>query len=77
MPYKVLNSLKIGNNTAAMISGRGEGLKNGITVIGNSGKVYKVISVGMPSGQSVDAIGKSTDLLIEGDFNEEEIALSL
>ena len=73
MLYEVINTLTVGKNTAVMIAGSGKGLKNNIFVTGASGKKYRIISIGMASGIDPDEIGKTTDLLIEGKFNEKQI----
>lgn len=73
MLHEVISTLSVGENTAITILGSGAGLKNGIVVTGSSGKKYKIISVGMTAGENPEAIGKSTDLLIEGIFKEPAI----
>ena len=71
--YKVLNILEVGKNTAVMISGNGSGLAKNTVVTGESGKEYRIISIGMPAGIDSNEIDKTTDLLIEGKFDEKQI----
>lgn len=73
MLYEVIKTLEVGKNTAVMISGRGNGLANNTVVTGESGKEYRIISIGMPAGIDSNEIDKTTDLLIEGKFDEKQI----
>lgn len=66
--YKVLNTFAVGKNTSVTIEGNGERLRNDIRVMGSDGKSYNLISVAMLSDASSDASGKTTTVLIEGDF---------
>lgn len=75
MLHKVISTLRIGNNTAAIIKGNLMTIRNGMTVTGTTGRTYKVISVGMAAGIDLNEVGKNTDLLIEGEFNEKDIIL--
>lgn len=75
MLYKVINTLKVGNNTAVMLEGDITKLKNGMLVTGTTGNTYKVISVGMTAGIDPNEIGKTTDCLIEGSFGEKELII--
>lgn len=75
--YKVLNTFAVGNNTSVTIEGDDEGLRNDMRVTGSDGKSYNLISVSMPLDVSSDAIGKTTTVLIEGDFRAEALILEM
>jgi len=69
MLYNVIDAFPIGKNTSVTIEGNGEGLKNNIDVIDSNGRKYKLLSVGMTSGHSVEDMKKATTVLVEGEFN--------
>ncbi len=70
MKYKVIQTMKIKDNTAVTIDGGGERLHNGIII--NNGR-HKVLSVGMSNSKD---IGRRTTVLIEGIFSDREIEVN-
>lgn len=75
MSYKIIDKLPINNNTIVSIEGNGNGLKNGIDVVNELGKRFKILSVGMIRMVNAEDIGKITSLMIEGTFEGETISL--
>lgn len=73
--YKVLDVFSIDKNTSVTIEGIGEGLKNNMIIEDSAGVAHKLISVAMLAGQSVEEVGKTTTLLIEGKFDSEIVRL--
>ena len=67
LDYKPLNG-----NTAVIVKGDGENLKNGIGILDSNGKPYVLISVGMSSPVS-EYSEKSTPILVEGKFASDRI----
>lgn len=70
MTYQVIDKYKLKDDTAIIISGSGEGLKIGCMI--NGGK-YKVLSIGMMNVRNPEDLLKNTPLVIEGDFDDEEV----
>lgn len=75
MTYKVLDRIRIGENTSITIEGKGENLHNQMMIFDSDNIAHMLISVGMPAGQEADKIGTSTTILVEGDFNSDIIAV--
>ena len=73
MKYKVLDTLKIGDNTSVTIEGRGENLRNQMLVFDTDNMAHTLLSVAMPAGVDIDNNGKQTTLLIEGEFKSESV----
>ena len=71
MKYKVLDTLKIGDNTSVTIEGKGEELHNQMLIFDANNIAHMLLSVAMPAEQDTDDIGKQTTLLIEGEFKSE------
>jgi hypothetical protein len=69
---KVLNTLKIENNTSIFIDSNGFGIKTGDTVQDEYGVKHKVLSVGMTNTHGSMT---TTSLLIEGTFNSSKICI--
>lgn len=75
MTYKVLDRLRIGENTSITIEGKGENLHNQMMIFDSDNVAHVLISVGMPAAQESDKIGESTTILVEGDFNSDIISV--
>lgn len=75
MTYKVLDRLRLGENTSITIEGKGENLHNQMMIFDSDNVAHVLISVGMPAGQEPDRIGDSTTILVEGDFNSDIITV--
>ena len=75
MTYKVLDRLRIGENTSITIEGKGENLHNKMMIFDSDNVAHVLISVGMPAAQESDKIGESTTILVEGDFNSDIISV--
>jgi hypothetical protein len=70
--FKVIDTLKIGDNTSIIINDKGSEIKNGVGILDEYGKPYVVLSVGMNNNKGrMD----TTTLLIEGAFNSSKIFL--
>ena len=67
LDYKPLNG-----NTAVIVKGNGDNLKNGIGILDSNGKPYVLISVGMSSPISENE-DKTTPILVEGTFASDRI----
>ena len=67
---KVLNTLKIGNDTAIVIQDNGKQLRNNIVVLDDNKIKHKIISVGLSINLQNPEI---TNLLIEGNFQSNYI----
>lgn len=72
--FNVVNTIRIGNNTAILVDGKGISFKNGMMVSDVEKETYKVISVGMSGGilDMEHALDK-TSLLVEGFFSSNKI----
>ena len=70
---EVLDYKPINGNTAVIVKGTGDNLKNGIGILDSNGKPYLVISVGMTSPLDDSAKERSTPILVEGDFSSKRI----
>ncbi len=66
--YNVLKTLTIGNNTAVVVEGPGELLRNGIGILDENGKPYEVLSVGMDNIDNTEDLPEKTSLLLNGSF---------
>lgn len=72
---EVLDTLKIGENTAVTVNSKGDGFKNGVGILDDKGLPHVVLSVAMTRvkpehlPQSLDTI----TLLVEGDFNSKKV----
>lgn len=66
--YNVLSKLTVGADTALVIEGPRELLKNGIGVLDENGKPFEVLSIGMDNLISFDNALNRTSLLISGKF---------
>ena len=75
MTYRVLDRLRIGENTSITIEGKGENFHNQMMVFDSDNIAHRLISVGMPAGQDVDKIGVLTTMLVEGDFDSDIITI--
>ena len=75
MTYKVLDRLRLGENTSITIEGKGENLHNQMMIFDSDNVAHVLISVGMPAGEEPDRIGDSTTILVEGDFNSDIITV--
>ena len=75
MTYKVLDRLRIGENTSITIEGKGESLHNQMMIFDSDNIAHVLISVGMSAGQETDKIGASTTILVEGDFDSDIITI--
>lgn len=73
MKYKVLDTLKIGDNTSVTIEGKGEELHNQMLIFDTDNIAHTLLSVAMPAGQDAASIGNQTTLLIEGEFKSESV----
>lgn len=73
MNYRVLDTLKVGNNTSVTIEGKGEKLHNNMTIFDDDNIAYILLSVAMLSGEKVEHARDRTILLIEGEFNSESV----
>lgn len=63
---RVLDTLKIGNNTSVIVESKCEELRNGMDVLDSDNNIHRLLSVGMAGGtHNLDA----TSLLIKGKFN--------
>lgn len=71
--YKVLNTFAVGRNTSVTIEGKGEELRNDMRVMGSDGKSYNLISVAVLSAVTSNEIGKTTTVLIEGEFRADAL----
>lgn len=67
---KVINTLKIGNNTAIILDDKCKDIKNGTAILDDKGKPYIILSVGMDSSKG--SLEKAS-VLIEGSFKSEKI----
>ena len=75
MTYKVLDRLRLGENTSITIEGKGENLHNQMMIFDSDNVAHVLISVGMTAGEEPDRIGDSTTILVEGDFNSDIITV--
>ncbi|MEE1085814.1 MAG: hypothetical protein U0L05_01380 [Schaedlerella sp.] len=75
MNYKVLDVFPVGKNTSVTIEGNGIGLKNNMIIGDSLGVAHKLISVAMVAGQSTEETGKTTTLLVEGNFDSKIVRL--
>lgn len=73
MKYKVLDTLKIGNNTSVTIEGKGEEFHNQMLIFDADNLAHTLLSVAMPAGQASEDIGSQTILLVEGEFKSESV----
>lgn len=73
MIYRVLDTLKVGDNTSVTIEGKGEELHNNMTIFDGDHIAYTLISVAVLSGEKAEYVGNQTILLIEGEFNSESV----
>lgn len=71
--YKVLDAMKIGDNTSVTIEGKGEELHNQMLIFDTDNVAHTLLSVAMPAGQAAEDIGNQTILLIEGEFKSESV----
>ena len=71
MKYKVLDTLKIGDNTSVTIEGKGEELHNQMLIFDADNIAHMLLSVAMPAGQ--EDIRNQTTLLVEGEFKSESV----
>lgn len=71
--YKVISILKIQNNTAVMLEGDLKYLRNDMSVSNEKSKEFHILSVGMTDFRDVSNIGKITCVLIEGEFEGENL----
>ena len=68
MRYTVLHTLAVGDNTAVTVSGKGEQLKNDITIIAPNKQQFRLISVGLTGVEPVQT-DDTTAILVEGRFD--------
>lgn len=73
MKYKVLDALKIGDNTSVTIEGKGEELHNQMLIFDADNIAHMLLSVAMPAGQAAEDIRNQTTLLVEGEFKSESV----
>lgn len=73
--YNVLNKLNICENTALVVEGPREQLKNGIGVLDENGKPYEVLSIGMDNLITFDNALNRTSILISGKFESTKLYL--
>ena len=69
---EVLDYKSVNGNTAVIVKGNGDNLKNGIGILDSNGKPHLVISVGMTSPLDGEE-ERSTPILVEGDFSSKRI----
>lgn len=63
---KVLDTLKIGDNTSVIVESRCEDLRNNMEILDSNNNKHNLLSIGMEANQcSID----TTTLLIKGNFN--------
>jgi hypothetical protein len=65
----------IRKNTAVTVEGDGRGLRSNIDIFDSNGNSHRLIFVAMMSGQAPEAIGKTTTVLIEGNFDSDVMIL--
>lgn len=75
MMYKVLDTFRVGRNTSVTVEGNGEEFKENMIVLDSDGNPHNLISVAMLAGISAERIGKTTTVLIEGEFSSDTIKL--
>lgn len=73
MKYKVLDTLKVGNNTSVTIEGKGENLRNHMLIFDTDNVAHMLLSVAMPGRIDAETIRQQTTLLIEGEFKSESV----
>lgn len=73
MTYKVLDILKIGDNTSVTIEGKGERLHNQMIIFDADNIAHTLLSVAMPANEEAGDMRKQTTLLIKGEFQSEAI----
>lgn len=73
MVYKVLDVFAVGENTSVTVVGNGQGLKNDMTISTPNGEKYKLLAVGLTTGESTKVVNKSTTLLVQGEFTAMKI----
>lgn len=76
MKHKVIDTIKVGTNTAVTLEGRGADLKNGLLVKDENGKQYNLLTVALESGNSAENILKTTTVLIQGKFNSKILSVT-
>ena len=67
---EVVGTAAINGDTTVIVKGDDSVLKNGIGILDDEGKPYKIISVGLTSGSDN---GNTTPLLVEGVFASNRI----
>jgi len=67
---KVIDTLKVGNNTLIAVDDPCEDIKNGYGVIDENGKPHEIISIGTNNNKKSINI---TNILIEGDIKAKKI----
>ena len=70
MAYKILRRMTVNGNTLITVDELSKPIRIGETI--NNGK-SKVISVALSGGISEHGRKKTTDLLVSGDFKDEEL----
>jgi len=69
---KIMDTLKIGNNTLIAVDDPCEDIKNGSALLDDSGKPYVILSIGTNSNKNNINI---TNILIDGHIKSEKIFL--
>lgn len=73
MKYKVLDTLKVGNNTSVTIEGKGENLQNQMLIFDSDNVAHTLLSVAMTEGIDAENIGRQTTILVAGEFKSESV----
>lgn len=71
IPYMVEACLKVGDNTAVVISAPEGTFASKRAIFDENGKCFKILSIAMCSGPNVNR--DMTSILIEGEFASKEI----
>lgn len=69
--FKVISTIKIGENTAISVKSDGKDFANNISIKNELGEIFHVLSVAFVCPYNFD----TTELLVEGKFEGKEIAI--
>ena len=71
--YIVLSRMDIGDNTAAVVKGPRDLLRNGIAASDEDGMIFEIISVGMDNDINAEYKPDKISILIKGKFTSERL----